>query len=163
MIAPPRPAAVPRPGSRRLRLALAPPPATQPQRGGVRASSRVVRRAIAGASVQGRGENVSGPCVAGVTGQLAGPRWAGPGLSGARNFTRWGNILQRVRGAGSAVRPVSSDLSTIQAGFFCLCHMTEFNCFWGLQSGYKQLSIYTVVLLCDISGLEQAEPASGRE
>ncbi len=52
-------------------------------------------------------------------------------------------------------------LSTIQAGFFHLCHMTEFNCFWGLQSGFKPLSIYTVVLLYDGNRLEQAEQEAG--
>jgi hypothetical protein len=47
-------------------------------------------------------------------------------------------------------------LSTIQAGFFCLCQMTEFNCFWGLQSGFKPLNIYTVVLLYDKSCPQRA-------
>ncbi len=52
-------------------------------------------------------------------------------------------------------------MSTIQAGFFHLCQMTEFNYFWGLQSGFKPLSIYTVVLLYDGSSLEQAEQGAG--
>jgi hypothetical protein len=52
-------------------------------------------------------------------------------------------------------------LSTIQAGFFRLCQMTKFNCFWGLQSGFKPLSIYTVVLLYDGSRLQQAEQGAG--
>ena len=48
-------------------------------------------------------------------------------------------------------------LSSIQAGFFRVRQMTGFSCFWGLQSGFKQLSIYTVVLLYDGNGLEQVE------
>ena len=36
-------------------------------------------------------------------------------------------------------------LSPIQAGFFHLRQKTAFNWFWGLQSVFKALSIYTVV------------------
>lgn len=36
--------------------------------------------------------------------------------------------------------------------------MTEFNCIWGLQSEFKALSIYTVVLLYDM--LHDNEPGA---
>jgi len=38
-------------------------------------------------------------------------------------------------------------LSPYQAGFSDPAAGTEFNCFWGLQSIFKPLSIYTVVSL----------------
>ncbi len=41
-----------------------------------------------------------------------------------------------------------ANLSTIQAGFLRRRQMAKINRFQGLQSEIKQLSIYTVVLLC---------------
>jgi hypothetical protein len=46
-----------------------------------------------------------------------------------------------------ATGTLRADLSPDQAGFSGDPAMAEFNCFWGLQSIFKPLSIYTVVSL----------------
>jgi len=63
------------------------------------------------------------------------------------------------RGIPAAGRPY---LSPYQAGFSDPAAGTEFNCFWGLQSVFKPLSIYTVVLLDDHRRSQQWKPIKSK-